>query len=1293
MKKMKSEHDSSPPRTTATTTAATEPPPHLLDSSSSSSVDILQLKLEAIFHPKFDNENSSDLVIRNTMLRNVASNAGYIEVSLKHSGSLLLWSGKQYYYSKNSTFNSFTKVGEILLLQHFARCHSHHHRSGNSSHGSSDWKMEYEKCSDYIYNNRLTCSFEVVTSILGHHGDIPNKDYLILIAVAHRGYDYSGGGGGGGGSIENASKRPRFYTTNELIKFAQTYRLPHNDTWLFGSRVSCDQLFVMYDSLREVGTTSSVISQLDRIIASSEDEKEDGSCNSSSSSCCAKVVSLYPHTFFQGDILEGIVIRYVPHNNHHHHNNNNHHPSNNTLDEMKELCATSYELLTLIPPSMSIVDNHDDEDHDDTKAMIQKVDLRAMAERDDFESQLDNVLQCYHGTNYRRIRCTTRQIESSALQCIDIVKVANDIIAATATTTTTMSSSSTSSNINYYNQETLDIARLIQTLDRLHIKVSYTLFDEQILDTTRHICIVNVHHDSAFLKYNAYLKSNREEEGCGGDELMLFRGFSIELVTNSSPSDDDGIKASALKGMDIDTTATPVLPIPRPLNNTDNGEKLMLKMKFLPYMIRTFICRNGLHILTNTGISAFENYAITQLSNWNMSPQAMNKWLPFFNGWATYCSSSTMMDMSLPALTSKNYLHHYKRFEELYANGQFRSNLINGDAPTFCGLIVIVGSCKNDLVTLAMAVSSELHCSKVLDHTKINETDMLLSKQRSGGGFICVAEFETPVKAIRSLAKEYQESIFIIIIQRREEEHGGSTIDNNNVNTNNSPKLRGMIQAWKKTKCKLMVELPIESTMQLDVDTTIDYLRNNDTTKDIIDRLKACGIHGDMDERPGLVVYFPSIPGSGKSSLCQDITADTLLLGVSNNDREVVVMEGDQTVGKFYQVVTKQRLTNPSSIVILDKNVTPTSFVTVDTVCRQSQGGSLAVPVLPMGMIDTYVSKESTSFLYPLSLQFLAVCISRVLNRTPATHPGKLDAATETACMVVVKFYCFYCNMSASRLKEKLLNIGNQGKVLFIPFFKDVVLPNLPTGLKEVLEDAVILQTCDDKKICKANKEAIANMENKLRVSIANNRQYIDSLTVSVEESRSVFIAELTKMISSLPNKLITGPELKQEEAGSIKIASLDFDISVVQTILDNLRASIPEIDQYFFQRGAHKTNDEDDESICRFITSVHCTYAHCSEVSQEAMLATFKPLIGTTAEMKVTALLYSEKIAALELEVPNFDPKPTNIFPHITIWCFEGTGAHESNNLPDMVKMNMATRVELTEPVILKGVFSFWYN
>ena len=186
--------------------------------------NIAQLKLEAIFHPKFDNESSSNnSTIRQKMLTNVATNKGYIETSLKHSGSLLLWSGKQCFYSKNSTNNIFTKVGEIVLLQHFIRCY-----------GTNNWKEEYKRCSEYIHNNRLTCSFEIVTSILGHHGDLPNRDYLILIAVADRG---DGGKG-------------RFYLTNELVKFAHKFRLPHNDTWIFSTSASCELLFQYYDDMR-----------------------------------------------------------------------------------------------------------------------------------------------------------------------------------------------------------------------------------------------------------------------------------------------------------------------------------------------------------------------------------------------------------------------------------------------------------------------------------------------------------------------------------------------------------------------------------------------------------------------------------------------------------------------------------------------------------------------------------------------------------------------------------------------------------------------------------------------------------------------------------------------------------------------------------------------------------------------------------------------------------------------------------------------------------------------------------
>ena len=126
----------------------------------------------------------------------------------------------------------------------------------------------------------MTCSFELVTSILGQHGDVPKRDYLILIAVADRG------------------NRGRFYSTNELVTFAQQFNLPHNDVWVFASRRSAEQVFTAYSNLREEGTTSTVINALDRITTENHGHT-------------AKVPSLYPHDIFQGEILEGIVIRYV----------------------------------------------------------------------------------------------------------------------------------------------------------------------------------------------------------------------------------------------------------------------------------------------------------------------------------------------------------------------------------------------------------------------------------------------------------------------------------------------------------------------------------------------------------------------------------------------------------------------------------------------------------------------------------------------------------------------------------------------------------------------------------------------------------------------------------------------------------------------------------------------------------------------------------------------------------------------------------------------------------------------
>jgi hypothetical protein len=47
-------------------------------------------------------------------------------------------------------------------------------------------ETKYKECIKYVEPHRLTLSFEVVTSVLGHHRDLRKRYFLILIAVADR---------------------------------------------------------------------------------------------------------------------------------------------------------------------------------------------------------------------------------------------------------------------------------------------------------------------------------------------------------------------------------------------------------------------------------------------------------------------------------------------------------------------------------------------------------------------------------------------------------------------------------------------------------------------------------------------------------------------------------------------------------------------------------------------------------------------------------------------------------------------------------------------------------------------------------------------------------------------------------------------------------------------------------------------------------------------------------------------------------------------------------------------------
>lgn len=1247
----------------------------------------MRLRLEAIFHPKFENE-SSTRTIRQAMLNLVSSQAGYLEASLKHSGSLLLWSGASRFYSKNSTDNMFTKVGEWMVLQHFQRAWVNPGDGDGNDHVR--WEEKYRECCEYLETHRLTLSFEVVTSILGHHGDIPKRDYLILLAVADRSRSTS-----------------QFYNTEQLTELAQKFRLPHNDIWVFNSMQSCQRLFDIYDSSREEGTAGSIIPALDSAVGIGIDGDETGKADRDGS----KIFSMNPHDVFQGDILEGIVIRYVPYDTK---SIGRDGPLDGALEKINKLSQVSRDILKLVAPSNTKesnkgVDNTTKNTHLNLMEIdsrpnefdfVGQVDLRTIANHSDFENQLDTLLLRFHGANKRVImRLDELYSKHDGFKSdydgeqFDIIQIASNILS--------------SSDVDI---ESRQIAKLIETLHQLNVSVSYKVVAEETnnVDTSsiskeakkqlRFICIVHVHNDSSFQKYHEVIQ--KKKNPCKSDDedndIALFRGFSFEIRVGEGHGRNLNIIQQSRLGNDgIDRKETITL-------TTDSAdpaiEKLMLKMKFLPYMVRTFICRNGLSILQKSGSSAFEQYALNQFVKWEMSEGSREKWFPFFRGWALYCQSLSSTNSSgtkLPPLTSGTYLHHYNEFSKLYASGQFQSAT---NDKSFRGLIVVVGPSKRRLENLAHVISNELKCSKLVsDINSVSENDMLLSMQRQGGGMVCVAGIEDGVKNLRKLAKANKSALYIVMIGCLDEELESACIELE-MDNKTLRKVKGISKAWRKTSCNMLLDLPPRASY-FDRSEVLTFIQTDADAKNVLSRLEESSRSYRTDDRPGLVVFFPSIPGSGKSSLCCEITAESLGIG---NNRKLILREGDQVKQKFYNVVEKEILNEPACVAILDKNVPPVSWPSISNLCARSR--SLAAAVLPIGMKDTIVGKKGASNVYPFSLHYLAICMSRVLNRVSNSHKGKLDSGTVNACMIVVKFYCLYRNITAAKMKDRFSTMGVSKYVqIEVPFFAGESEPDLPDDLKAALQDAIEVQTREDLKIeTSGENDALkVNIENTLRSCIQKHHSFLDNLTIGLNESREVFRSQLLKTIDTLGDENLD-IRMNQGEINSkrIKIVSLDFDQKDIQAMLEELSKANPPLKEYFAKREEDRVYDERNKKQNRFITSLHCTFAHKSHASQEEMLRSFNHLLGIPVIVNATAILFSQSIAAIELEIPDKAsnnppsaiPRPENKFAHITLWCAKNTPAFRSNDLPRDVKLGFAERISFEVPVTLRGVFSFWH-
>jgi hypothetical protein len=425
----------------------------------------------------------------------------------------------------------------------------------------------------------------------------------------------------------------------------------------------------------------------------------------------------------------------------------------------------------------------------------------------------------------------------------------------------------------------------------------------------------------------------------------------------------------------------------------------------------------------------------------------------------------------LPPLTEYYYLDHLELFQVLYKAGRCTASAETEASDCLLqGVVIVISARLESAKIVADYIAEQLGRAKRIDEVRqVTERFMGRACER-GMGYVCAAVVQDGTGGIRKLLTKYADFVSIVLFQCSEVDISGL------LPAEEVKKAENMMIGWRKTRCARVIELPGSSLFDPDDMDTGEKrsLRPLDTFSEMLLQLKRSP---DVDERPGILVFFPSVPGSGKSACVTGIDKEVAnaLVSVDNKpDRNIFVQVGDTTKEKFWPLVKRTRQRDCSCIYIADKNAPSSAWGTVANICSTTK--ALAVPVLPdASAIRTTrivgMRKPDGSFIaeavhiYPFSLQYLAVCIARVMERTEGSHAGKLDRSTARACMIVVKFFALYRAMSADNFFDKLTtNLSSAGALVTpapieIPFFRQGSgTKSLPEDLEQVLIEALRAQ-------------------------------------------------------------------------------------------------------------------------------------------------------------------------------------------------------------------------------------------
>jgi len=622
-------------------------------------------------------------------------------------------------------------------------------------------------------------------------------------------------------------------------------------------------------------------------------------------------------------------------------------------------------------------------------------------------------------------------------------------------------------------------------------------------------------------------------------------------------------------------------------------------------------------------------------------------------------------------------------------------------------------------------VSQELGGVRLHDDINTLSDDDFLAVT-AGRGLIVSATIIDGFGRLRKYVKEYGKEISIILFG----------CDAKSIEASLLPKSRqmiGMVKGWEKTRVGLVKHVMMQPSLETEDKSSTDespspYQPGEEMKAAIVALKKASEAAPQVDARTGLLVFFPCIPGSGKSALSGPASYDLLNSSLktlhesnpsSGPQRELIVLVGDKVKKKYWPQVKSARVKQPASIFIADKNAPSSAWPVVGG----AAGNGLVVPVVPdrralsttriegirksSGEVDGQVCH-----FYPFSFHYLAVCMARVMARPAKSHVGGLDCALPHTCIVVTKFFSLYRRISSDEFLDAIrVKVQNSGSVcatkpIEVPFFGSGELPDLPQDVVDVLTAALQMQY--GYELERKNPEtliskdpAVQDIEKRLRAVLKTHKDMLLGISADEVTSRSAFVDQVALFTKTVcEDDITTGTNVETavntSAAKKIRLVSIDSPVQTIHAALKTAANKESLVMEALKFMGAELCRDK-FTSTHGFEQNTHVTMAHSSRMVQGDMISKYESLLNQTVGIRVVGLLWSDRIAALAIELPmtarngtSTIPESSNAFSHITLWR-DGAKSMESNQLPKMVSQGEASEITFRHPFEVEGTFSFW--